>query len=170
VSGSHTLAEAGGQTPVGMSDTPRRSPGGAHRAVQGCSRQADGRVRSGRGYRQAARVRRPVAGRPQASRPAGLMARGANRSARSQPKAQYHEANRTHPVCEPELNSLSIYEALMTLISPFSPATSSCSQPLVSHYLAAYAILPRAILTVILVVLHIRICDARLPAGAGGRD
>jgi conjugative relaxase-like TrwC/TraI family protein len=39
----------------------------------------------------------------------------------------------------------------------------------VSYYLLAYVKPSRAILTVISVVLHICICDARLPAGAGGR-
>jgi hypothetical protein len=38
-----------------------------------------------------------------------------------------------------------------------------------SYYLPAYATLRRAILTVIPVVLHIRICDARLPPDGGGR-
>src|SRR5919106_1050271 len=44
-----------------------------------------------------------------------------------------------------------------------SPANSLSPQPHVSYYLPAYATPSRAVLAVIPVVLHIRICDARLP-------
>jgi hypothetical protein len=158
------LAEAGGRGHV------RHAAARSWRCppiVSGLGARADGRMRRwvGQRYQQAARVRRLVAGRPQASRRAGRAAT-ANRSAWSKRRARYREANRTHPVSA-ELKSLSIYQLLLALISPFSPATSPCPQPHVSYYLAACAIPPRAILTVIPVVLHIRICDARLPAGRG---
>jgi hypothetical protein len=97
--------------PVGMS--PRRGevlevpPSGP-----GLGAGADGRMgKAGgvSGHRQAARVRRPAACRPHASSPTSLIARGVKRSARSQGRARYREANRTYPVSEPELKFLSIY-------------------------------------------------------------
>ena len=44
------------------------------------------------------------------------------RSCRESPTSR---ANRTHPVSKAELNSSSIYQILLNLFSPFSPATSS---------------------------------------------
>jgi hypothetical protein len=49
----------------------------------------------------------------------------ANRSAGLAGRAQHQEANRTHPVSKAELNSSSIYQTLLNLFWPFSPATSS---------------------------------------------
>jgi hypothetical protein len=101
------------------------------------------------------------------SRRADRLAAGESLGRSCRGRAQHQEANRTHPVSEVKLNSLSIYQTLLSQFSPFSPATPSSLQPHASYYLPAYAILLRAILTAIPVVLHIRISDARLPAWRG---
>jgi hypothetical protein len=45
--------------------------------------------------------------------------------AAQQGRAPHQEANRIHPVSKAELNSSSIYQTLLNLFPPFSPASSS---------------------------------------------
>jgi hypothetical protein len=82
VCGSRTWAEGGGQPACGYARHAAARSCRCHRAAQGWARgpTEERERRVGRWVSAAARVRRPAAGGPQASRRAGLIARGANRS------------------------------------------------------------------------------------------
>jgi conjugative relaxase-like TrwC/TraI family protein len=64
---------------------------------------------------------------------------------------------------------MSLYQQKHSAFSTYDLATLNALPLLNAHHLSALSPHPRAILTAIPVVLHIRICDAGLPPGGGGR-